>query len=242
MTPQAILRVCDHRAAMGARRPAARIPEESMQIVITAVGPDNVGLADPIIHYVTGQGANISEIQMYDHDEESALRHALPHRTAGGRLPALRTAMREIGRRKNLSIRVWSPEERAQPPAVGHLHHLSARDAAGAVAGHSRRPDQGRGGGDDRQPPGLPRPGRTVWRAVGEMVGDAAGGPERRATRRRARRARRRLRRSGPLHARAAAGDLLEVRRRAGSSTCITACCRAFPACDRITMRTPAAC
>ena len=42
-----------------------------MQIVITAVGPDNRGLADPIIHHVTGQGANITEIQMYDHDEQS---------------------------------------------------------------------------------------------------------------------------------------------------------------------------
>lgn len=41
-----------------------------MEIVITALGPDNVGLADPIIHYLTGQGANIAEIQMYDHDEE----------------------------------------------------------------------------------------------------------------------------------------------------------------------------
>jgi formyltetrahydrofolate deformylase len=40
-----------------------------MQIVITAVGPDNVRLADPIIHYVTGEGASIAEIQMYDHDE-----------------------------------------------------------------------------------------------------------------------------------------------------------------------------
>ena len=42
-----------------------------MQITISAVGPDNRGLADPIIHYVTGQGANIAEIQMYDHDEEA---------------------------------------------------------------------------------------------------------------------------------------------------------------------------
>ena len=41
-----------------------------MEVVITALGPDNVGLADPIIHYVTGQGARITEIQMYDHDEE----------------------------------------------------------------------------------------------------------------------------------------------------------------------------
>ena len=40
-----------------------------MEVVITAVGPDNVGLADPIIHDVTSRGANIAEIQMYDHDE-----------------------------------------------------------------------------------------------------------------------------------------------------------------------------
>ena len=42
-----------------------------MQIVITAVGPDNGRLVDPIIHYVTGLGANIAEVQMYDHDEEA---------------------------------------------------------------------------------------------------------------------------------------------------------------------------
>ena len=41
-----------------------------MEIVVTAVGPDNVGLADPIIHEVTRQGASIAEIQMYDHDSE----------------------------------------------------------------------------------------------------------------------------------------------------------------------------
>ena len=53
-----------------------------MQVVITAVGPDNRGLADPIIHDVTGRGANISEIQMYDHDEQGLF--AMLHR-AGGR-------------------------------------------------------------------------------------------------------------------------------------------------------------
>ncbi len=41
-----------------------------MQVILTAVGPDNRGLADPIVHYVSGAGANISEIQMYDHDQE----------------------------------------------------------------------------------------------------------------------------------------------------------------------------
>jgi glycine cleavage system regulatory protein len=41
-----------------------------MQVIITAVGPDNSGLADPIVHHVTTAGANIYEIQMYDHDSE----------------------------------------------------------------------------------------------------------------------------------------------------------------------------
>ena len=39
-----------------------------MQVIITAVGPDNRGLADPIVHYVSSVGANIAEIQMYDHE------------------------------------------------------------------------------------------------------------------------------------------------------------------------------
>ena len=41
-----------------------------MQVTITAVGPDHRGLANPIVHYVTGAGANIHEIQMYDRDTE----------------------------------------------------------------------------------------------------------------------------------------------------------------------------
>jgi formyltetrahydrofolate deformylase len=89
-----------------------------MQIVITAVGPDNVGLADPIIHYVTGQGANISEIQMYDHDEESVFAMLCRIELEAAELPALRRAMQEIGRLKHLSIRVWSPEERAARPRL----------------------------------------------------------------------------------------------------------------------------
>jgi formyltetrahydrofolate deformylase len=89
-----------------------------MQIVITAVGPDNVGLADPIIHYVTGQGANISEIQMYDHDEESVFAMLCRIELEAAELPALRHAMQEIGKLKNLSIRVWSPDERAARPRI----------------------------------------------------------------------------------------------------------------------------
>jgi formyltetrahydrofolate deformylase len=89
-----------------------------MQIVITAVGPDNVGLADPIIHYVTGQGANIAEIQMYDHDEEALFAMLLRIELPGAPLPAIREAVTEIGRKKNLSVRVWSPDERAKRPRL----------------------------------------------------------------------------------------------------------------------------
>ena len=89
-----------------------------MQTVITAVGPDNVRLVDPIIHYVTGEGANIAEVQMYDHDEESLFAMLLRIQFPKDRLPALRKAMNEIAAVKNLSIRVWSPEERRSRPRL----------------------------------------------------------------------------------------------------------------------------
>ncbi len=89
-----------------------------MQVVITAVGPDNRGLADPIVHYVTGQGANIAEIQMYDHDEQCLFAMLLRMEIDGSELPALEQAMQAIGRLKRLSIRVWSPEIRAGRPRL----------------------------------------------------------------------------------------------------------------------------
>jgi formyltetrahydrofolate deformylase len=89
-----------------------------MQIVITAVGPDNVRLADPIIHYVSGQGANIAEIQMYDHDEEALFAMLLRIQLPISDLSELRGALTEIGRLKHLSVRVWSPEERASRPRL----------------------------------------------------------------------------------------------------------------------------
>jgi formyltetrahydrofolate deformylase len=89
-----------------------------MPIVITAVGPDNVRLADPIIHYVTGQGANIAEIQMYDHDEEALFAMLLRIQLPGGQLAEIRRALAEIGKLKNLGVRVWSPDERASRPRL----------------------------------------------------------------------------------------------------------------------------
>jgi formyltetrahydrofolate deformylase len=89
-----------------------------MQVVITAVGPDNVGLADPIIHFVTGEGANIAEIQMYDHDEEAVFAMVVRVDLPAERFEFARNALVEIGRRKKLSVRVWSPDERASRPRI----------------------------------------------------------------------------------------------------------------------------
>lgn len=86
-----------------------------MEIVITAVGPDNVGLADPIIHYVTGEGANITEIQMYDHDDEAVFAMLLRIDLEPPRFEPLKKAMRQIGDHKNLAIRVWAPPTNRKP-------------------------------------------------------------------------------------------------------------------------------
>ena len=88
-----------------------------MQIVITAVGPDHVGLADPIIHHVTGLGANIAEIQMYDHDE-LALFAMLLRIDLTTELRELREQLKAIGQAKGLSVRVWSQSERLSRPRL----------------------------------------------------------------------------------------------------------------------------
>ena len=89
-----------------------------MQVVLTAVGPDHTGLADPIIHYLTGHGANIAEIQMYDHDEERVFAMLCRADLAADEYQELTAAMTAIGRDKGLSIRVWSPELRAARPRI----------------------------------------------------------------------------------------------------------------------------
>lgn len=89
-----------------------------MQIVVTAVGPDHKGLADPIIHCVTGHGANISEIQMYDHDEERVFAMLCRAELEEAQYSAVGDALAKIGRDVGLSVRVWSPELRAARPRL----------------------------------------------------------------------------------------------------------------------------
>src|SRR5437667_4284750 len=91
-----------------------------MQVIITAIGPDNRGLADPIVHHVSSAGANIAEIQMYDHDAERIfamlLRMEWPIDTVP--LSELRARMNVIGRDKRLSIRTWARDEHPRPPRL----------------------------------------------------------------------------------------------------------------------------
>jgi formyltetrahydrofolate deformylase len=91
-----------------------------MQVIITAVGPDHTGLADPIIHYVTAAGANIHEIQMYDRDSERLFAMVLRTEWPVDDEPVdvLRQRMNEIGKLKGLSIRTWSRDEFARPPRL----------------------------------------------------------------------------------------------------------------------------
>lgn len=89
-----------------------------MQVVITAVGPDHCGLADPIVHSVTGMGANIAEIQMYDHDEESVFSMLTRIELDSSRYDELRDAMSEVAGRTKLSIRTWSPDITDRQPRL----------------------------------------------------------------------------------------------------------------------------
>ncbi len=96
-----------------------------MQVIITAVGPDNRGLADPIVHDVTQSGANIHEIQMYDRDTERLFAMLLRMEWPEDRDPEdrntvadLRARMRKVGTEKGLTIRVWSRDEYRRKPRI----------------------------------------------------------------------------------------------------------------------------
>ena len=89
-----------------------------MQIVITAVGPDHRGLADPIVHSVTQLGANIAEIQMFDHDEHAVFSMLTRIELADHRRAELNTAMQLVGRATGLSVRTWSPDITDRKPRL----------------------------------------------------------------------------------------------------------------------------
>lgn len=91
-----------------------------MRVTITAVGPDNKGLADPIVHYVSGAGANIFEIQMYDRDSEHlfAMMMRIDWPEENAPVSTLREHLQEIGKLRGLEVRVWSRDEHQRPPRL----------------------------------------------------------------------------------------------------------------------------
>jgi formyltetrahydrofolate deformylase len=89
-----------------------------MQVIITAVGPDNRGLADPIVHYVTGAGANIAEIQMYDRDSERLFAMLMRIEWTGTSIAELRQDLLQIGSQRGLQVRVWSRNEHPRLPRL----------------------------------------------------------------------------------------------------------------------------
>jgi len=89
-----------------------------MEVVITALGPDNVGLTDPIIHHVTGRGARIAEIQMYDHDEEKLFAMMCRLHIQAEEFEPLVDAMQQIGDHTHLAIRAWSSQWRVRRPRL----------------------------------------------------------------------------------------------------------------------------
>lgn len=91
-----------------------------MQVTITAVGPDNKGLADPIVHYVSGAGANIFEIQMYDRDSEHlfAMLMRIDWPVESAPIATLREHLQQIGETRGLKVRVWSRDEHQRLPRL----------------------------------------------------------------------------------------------------------------------------
>lgn len=147
-----------------------------MLVAITAVGPDNVGLADPIIHYVTGLGASIAEIQMYDHDEEALFAMFLRIHIETAHFNLLRSALTEIGKLKKLSVRVWSAEQRAESPRVAICTTYRPEPALAVLeamrSGHvAATPAVMIGNRDACR--GLAEEFGVDWRSIGNEKGDA---------------------------------------------------------------------
>jgi formyltetrahydrofolate deformylase len=89
-----------------------------MQFIITAVGPDNRGLTEPIVHCVTDLGANIAEIQMFNHDAQSVFSLLTRVEMDATHAAELDRSMAEISARTGLSIRTWSPHFAGRKPRL----------------------------------------------------------------------------------------------------------------------------
>ena len=148
-------------------------------IVITAVGPDNVGLADPIIHYVTGEGGNIAEIQMYDHDEEALF--AMLLRNPVGPIQAGRSCHRDVGNRsadESISSRLGLPTLSSGARVWRFARPIDLNlpwPSCEPFVTDSSAPEARGHGGQSTQ---LPQPLAEQFGCDWEMIGDDGGVPD----------------------------------------------------------------
>ncbi|MEM8672155.1 MAG: formyltransferase family protein [Planctomycetota bacterium] len=147
-----------------------------MEVVITALGPDNVGLADPIIHYVTGRGARIAEIQMYDHDEEQLFAMLCRIDIDAAEFEPMVSAMDQIGKHTRLAIRVWSSEHRASHPRLAicctYVEH-TPRAVLAAVKDESIQAEAAVVISNRKKLSGLAEEFDVPFRMIGDGGGDA---------------------------------------------------------------------
>jgi formyltetrahydrofolate deformylase len=150
-----------------------------MRAIITAVGKDNWGLADPIVHYVTSVGAHIAEMQMYDRDDGAlfALLLRLKWPGTAATLAELRAKMAAIGRENPVSIRVWARDEHDRPARLA-ICTTYRPEPATAVLEAIRA-------GRLNATPAVVIGNRTACRAVADrfgvdwhMIGDDRGNPD----------------------------------------------------------------
>ncbi|MEM9827584.1 MAG: formyltransferase family protein [Planctomycetota bacterium] len=104
-----------------------------MEFIITALGPDHRGLADPIIHDVTERGGRIAEIQMDDHDQEQLFAMLCRVDLDAHHDQALRAAMAEVAAKTGLAVRVWSPPIQS-PPIQGSASGTKSVDRTARIA------------------------------------------------------------------------------------------------------------
>jgi formyltetrahydrofolate deformylase len=147
-----------------------------MQYVITAVGPDNRGLADPIVHCVTRLGANIAEIQMFDHDEESLFSMLTRVEIDPSRIDEMKESMEAISRQSGLSIRTWSPGKRSTRPRLAicvTLRHETPQAVMEAVRAGAIRAEIAALISNRQTCRGLAEEFDVPWHFIGDAQGNA---------------------------------------------------------------------
>ena len=147
-----------------------------MQYVITAVGPDHRGLADPIVHCVTQLGGNIGEIQMYDHDEASVFSMLTRVELEQQQAATLQASMAEISDRTGLSIRTWIPRQPGRRPRVAiccTLRTETPRALLKAIAGGVIAADAAALISNRQTCRGLAEEFNVPWHYIGDDQGSA---------------------------------------------------------------------